>query len=118
MRNPPPALSDAERIAHIVERLLEIEQFVAGLTRGNFSDHIMAVRATVGNLEIIGEAAGKVTQQLRDRYPQIDWQMLKRYRNFLAHEYYAVRYEVVWDVVHHELLPQRAVFHSILASLS
>ncbi len=44
--------------------------------------------------------------------------MLKRYRNILAHEYYAVRYEVTWDVVQHELLPLKATFQSLLASLS
>ncbi len=66
MRNPPLTLSDTERLAHIVERLLEIEQFVAGLTRDSFSTHIMAVRATVGNLEIIGEAAGKISQSLKE----------------------------------------------------
>ena len=118
MKNQPLTPNDAERVAHIVERLLEIEQFVTGLSRDTFSAHIMAVRATVGNLEIIGESAGKVSQSLKDQYPTVDWAMLKRYRNFLAHEYYAVRYEITWDVIQHELLPLKSTFQSILASLT
>jgi uncharacterized protein with HEPN domain len=116
MRNPPP--NDAERMAHIVERILEIEQFVSGLTRATFSTHIMAVRASVGNLEIIGEATGKLSQALKDQYPAIHWTRLKSYRNFLAHEYYAVRYEITWDVIQHELLPLKSTFQAILASLT
>ncbi len=105
-------------MAHILERVLEIEQFVAGLTRDTFSSHIMAVRASVGNLEIIGEAAGRVSQQVKDHYPTVNWARLKTYRNFLAHEYYAVRYEITWDVIEHELLPLKTTFQSILASLT
>ena len=54
-------------------------------------------------LEIIGEAAGRVTPQLRARYPHIPWQLAADTRNRLTHGYDRVDYGVIWMTVTEDL---------------
>jgi uncharacterized protein with HEPN domain len=49
------------------------------------------------NLMIIGEAASKISRGLRSRHPEVDWQTIKDFRNILAHEYFALDLEIIWD---------------------
>ena len=53
--------------------------------------------------EIIGEAVGKLSEQLKGEYPEIPWQDIKDFRNLLAHEYFGVDLEIVWNTIHNDL---------------
>jgi len=57
----------------------------------------------VRNLEIIGEAAKNISEELKDRYPQIPWKDLAAVRDKLIHHYFGVNFDVVWDIVKEEL---------------
>jgi len=53
----------------------------------------------VRRIEIIGEAARRVSQETRDKYPQIPWREMTSMRNFVIHEYDSVDIGQVWDTV-------------------
>jgi uncharacterized protein with HEPN domain len=57
----------------------------------------------VRNLEIIGEAAGRLPEELRAQAPGMEWRKIMGLRNILAHEYFGVSLPVVWDVVVNKL---------------
>ncbi|MBP9664520.1 MAG: DUF86 domain-containing protein [Pyrinomonadaceae bacterium] len=48
-------------------------------------------------LLVIGEAVGHVSRGLKSRHPQVDWQSMKEFRNVLAHDYFALDLDVIWD---------------------
>lgn len=50
----------------------------------------MRVDAIVRNFEIIGEAAGKIPEEIREEYPTVEWRKISDFRNVLAHEYLQV----------------------------
>ena len=54
-------------------------------------------------LEIIGEAASKVSPETQARYPDISWRVMKDMRNRPIHGYGEVRHDLVWDVVQVDL---------------
>ena len=55
--------------------------------------------AVVRNLEILGEAAGKVPQETRALMPEIDFRRLGAMRNILAHVYFGIDDDILWDVI-------------------
>jgi uncharacterized protein with HEPN domain len=61
--------------------------------------------AIIRNLEIIGEAAGKLPEQIQKDEPEIDWRKITGLRNILIHEYFGINLPIVWDVIQHKLGP-------------
>ena len=59
--------------------------------------------AVIRRLEIIGEAAKKISQQTRDAYPNIPWKEMSGMRDVLIHEYFGVSPSIVWNVIRNEL---------------
>ena len=59
--------------------------------------------AVLRNLEIIGEAVKNLPEDVRLRYNQIEWRKLAGLRDIVAHEYFGVSDEIVWDVIQTKL---------------
>lgn len=63
----------------------------------------MKIDAIVRNFEIIGEASRNVPQEIKDKYPFVEWRKIADFRNILAHEYFGVDYEIMWDIIKNKL---------------
>src|ERR1043166_976389 len=50
-------------------------------------------------LEVVGEAASRLTAEFRDKYPDVEWQKIIGKRNVLIHGYDVIRHEILWDTV-------------------
>jgi len=58
----------------------------------------MMIDAVIRNLEVLGEAAGKVSEVVRNKYPTIPWRKMISLRNVLIHEYFGIDVSIVWEV--------------------
>lgn len=76
-----------------------IEQFTAGMSGETFAGNALAFHATVRNLEIVGEAAKRLPEEAKVRMPEVDWAGAARFRDVVAHRYFALDPEVVWSIV-------------------
>jgi uncharacterized protein with HEPN domain len=65
----------------------------------------MLVLSLVKEIEIIGEAAGKISEETRSKYKTIPWQDMVDMRNHLIHVYFETDLDILWDTVLHDLLP-------------
>jgi uncharacterized protein with HEPN domain len=82
-----------------------VGRYVAGLTFESFALDSRTIDAVVRNLEIVGEAAKKVPPSLRSRSERVPWRQMAGLRDVVAHAYFGVDLNIVWDVaVNH--LPQ------------
>jgi uncharacterized protein with HEPN domain len=103
-------------LTHILERIERIRAQTAG-GREHFFQSDAAQDAVIRNLEVIGEAAKKVSTQLRKQYPDTPWQRISGMRNRLIHDYFDVDLLIVWNVVATQLGPLETQVRAILAAL-
>lgn len=88
---------DEVRLRHMLDAAIEIQQYVQSSTRESLNHDRMLVHSLVRLLEIIGEAAGQVSMELRDSVPQIPWSVLIGMRNRLIHAYFSINLDIVWS---------------------
>lgn len=97
MRNYKLYLDD---ILEVTER---IEKYSKGFTLEKMKKDSLVVDGVVRNLEIIGEAAKNVPAHIKERYSDIEWRKIAGLRDILAHEYFGVDLEVLWDIIEHKM---------------
>ena len=74
--------------------------------------------ATVRELQIVGEASGKLSLALRKASPEIAWQDIRDFSNILVHCYFGIDTETVWDVVRNELPLLETVVLRLIADIA
>ncbi len=79
--------------------------FVAGMSRDEFYSSRLHQNAVIRSLEVIGEAAGKVSSETVGAQPGIPWSKITGMRHRLIHDYSGVRMDLVWSVIDAELDP-------------
>jgi len=90
-------------IDDILDSIYAIEKYINNETYDSFIENRMLYSASIRELEIIGEATGKISDELKEKYQNIDYRTIKDFRNVLAHEYFGVDMEIVWSIVKHKL---------------
>lgn len=78
-------------------------RFLEGMSWAEFSKSELHQTAVIRPLEIIGQAAGRVSEETQQSHPGIPWQQMIGMRNRLIHEYFRIDLEAVWDTVHTDL---------------
>ena len=92
-------IANKVRLNHILEALNEIEDFTKGITYDEYMKNSMLRHALVRLLEIIGEASNHLAEDLKSEFSEIEWVSLKGLRNVLAHEYFGVDYQLIWNLI-------------------
>ena len=92
-------------IQDIIDPIKETEEFTKELLFNDFKGDKKTVNAVIRSLEIMGEAAKKIPDELRKKYSGIPWKEMAGIRDKLIHEYHGVDLEIIWKVVKEELPP-------------
>lgn len=72
-------------------------RFVGDISREFFDESDLYQPAVLFKLMVGGEAASNISLDTRNRYTDVDWQSLKGFRNIIAHEYFSLNLNIVWD---------------------
>jgi len=87
----------------ILPAIRKIEKYTHGLAYQQFPKDELVLDAVIRNLEIIGEAARNLLQDIKKRSSAIEWKKLSGLRNILIHEYFGVDREILWDIVSNKI---------------
>lgn len=100
---------DRVRLQHMIEAAESAIQFVAGRERSELDTDRMLLFAVIRAIEVIGEAASKISEEIRAVNGGIPWKAIIGMRNRLIHAYFEINTETVWETVTVEIpaiLPQ------------
>lgn len=107
--------TDLQFLQDILDSINAALDFVAGFELAGFFNDRKTKSATIRELEIIGEAASRISASIKEQYSSIPWRLLKDFRNVLSHEYFGVNEEIVWDIVTNKLPPLKSQIEKVLA---
>jgi uncharacterized protein with HEPN domain len=91
----------------IVQSCEKVLQFTGGLTLPELIQDQRTYDAVVRNLEIIGEAAKHISDNTRRKLPDVEWKKVAGLRDMLAHAYFGIDNDILWDVIQNRI-PQLA----------
>lgn len=94
---------DLESLSDIKEAARRIEAYIKKDSYKKFLKDIKTQDAVIRNLEIIGEAAKNISDDLKKEYPKIQWKKLAGVRDRLIHHYFGVNFDIVWVIAKEEL---------------
>jgi uncharacterized protein with HEPN domain len=87
----------------MLDSALKIKRYTTNLNYDSFSEDDKTIDAVVRNFEIIGEAANRITHDFRIKYPEIEWNRIRGFRNRIVHDYFGIDYEIVWTIIENDL---------------
>lgn len=91
--------SDLIRLRHMLDAANEGSSFIRGQQRSSLDMDRKLVLALIKSIEIIGEAASKVTKECQENLNQIPWPNIIGMRNRLIHAYFEINLEILWKTV-------------------
>jgi uncharacterized protein with HEPN domain len=108
---------DKGRLEHILESIDYALEFTHNVTFAEYQANNMMRFAVVKNLEIVGEASYKLTNEFRKKHTNVEWQAIVKLRHVLVHGYYLLEDIVIWEIVQNDLPPLKQQIQQIYDTL-
>jgi uncharacterized protein with HEPN domain len=97
--------TDRELLADILEAIRRSRMYVDGMDYSQFLADLKTQDAVIRALEVVGEAAKRLSPGVREQHASIPWKNMAGVRDKLIHDYFGVNLDIVWQIVTQELLP-------------
>jgi uncharacterized protein with HEPN domain len=111
-------LGDKVRLNHILEAIIEIESYLNDADFDTFLENSMMRFACVKQMEIVGEASNHISEEVKNRFLEIEWSQIVGMRNVFVHEYFGVDSRLVWEIIKNDLPKFKSKVISIIETLN
>jgi len=109
-----PRDKDLASILDIIHAIKQIQRYVEGLDLSNFKSNDEKQGAILYRITIIGEVTKRLSQEFRDRYPQISWKEIAGMRDVVIHQYHGIDLEIVWSVIQERIPVLRSMLEPLV----
>jgi uncharacterized protein with HEPN domain len=86
-------------LLHILDSIEKLEEITSTTSKNHFLENWIIQDAILKNFIVIGEAVANIDEEIKQKYPSINWRGAKSMRNFIAHEYFSVDLNFVWETI-------------------
>jgi uncharacterized protein with HEPN domain len=104
---------DRTYIEDILEAIARIERYAAKGKDAYDRDELVQTWM-VHHIQLIGEATGKLSDELKARHPEVPWAVIKAMRNVLVHFYFGVNLNKVWQTVENDIPALKLQIEAVL----
>jgi len=104
-------------LADILAALEAIQSFVQGMSFEDFRQDDKTSSAVIRKFEVIGEAAKRVPESIKQKYPSVPWKEMAGMRDKLIHFYFGVNYDLLWQTIENRIPEIKPVISQILGDL-
>ncbi len=101
-------------LADMLAAMESIERFIEGMTFEQFQRDDKTASAVVRKLEIIGEAARNIPEEIKQRHPEVPWKEMAGMRDRLIHAYFGVDYTLVWTTIRNRVPAARRMIQKVV----
>ena len=109
---------DSIYLRHMLDAIARVRSYLSGVDETNFTRNYLVQDGVIRQLEIIGEAARHVSDELRQKWPLVPWADVAATRNKLIHDYFGVDIEKVWLTAKDDLPGLQEQLHRVLGDLT
>ena len=102
------------RVGDILRAISSIQKLTADMVFEEFISEETIIKAVLYDFIVMGEAARNISTDVQESYPQIPWLLMGDMRNIVAHEYFRIDLEIVWDSIQNDLEPLAIQLQSLL----
>ena len=106
-----------EWLKDILDAIIQIEKYAAKGESEYFQNELIQ-KWMVYHLQIIGEAANKISADINERFTKIPWAQIVGLRNIIVHEYFGVDVEEIWNTIIHDIPKLKTEIEQIILSLN
>ena len=101
----------------LIEAIEKIELYSNDFgTADTFYHDQKSFDATMMQFVVIGEIIARLDETFKSAHPQIPWQKIKDFRNIIAHDYFGIDADEIWDIINHKLLPLKSDIQKLIDS--
>jgi len=101
-------------LIHIGECIERIESYVQGIDKEAFIASSLVQDAVIRNLQIMAESTQRLSDNLKEAQPDVDWYKIAGFRNVLVHDYLGVDVQRVWNIIENEIPALREAVRKML----
>jgi len=101
-------------LIHITECIEHIESYTENIDKEEFLDTTLIQDAVIRNLQVMAESTQRLSEQIKQTRPEIDWHRIAGFRNALVHDYLGVDLEGIWNIVEKEIPTLKKAIHAMM----
>ena len=109
---------DSVYLHHIIDAFVLIERYVDNVSHEEFLRNRLLQDGVIRQLEVMGEAARNLSEDLRSERPQIPWRQMIGLRNRMIHAYFNVDLQIIWEIVQGDIPDLKQKMKQILDAIS